>query len=149
LLRHLPDTQRSQLTNIFLAQVRAGAHHPTIVLKMVEGTLRQRLRLSLISHKPSEPNTYTGWLALLRDHPDEAMAFAAWAINRESLTTQEKAHIKAETSRPFVAEYMAQYPPTDKQLNFLRSLGVATAPANRLEASQLIDHRVQGRGRHG
>jgi hypothetical protein len=87
----------------------------------------------------------------VQGHPSEALALAKEAIEYEQLAPEERSRLKATRAkaglREFIAtkpESMLSKPPTDKQLEYLHKLGVTITPANRWEASQLIDARVRG-----
>jgi len=60
----------------------------------------------------------------------------------------ERQRIKAERSETAIERWMAEQPPTEKQLRYLHNLGYrGPTPANRLEASKLIDGFMKG-GKH-
>src|SRR5919109_3729826 len=138
-----PRYWRGACANLFLDVVRKGTTQPPLVLKMVAGTIAQRLRLASISRRFDEFEKWAFIDRLLDEYPEEALGAAQWALAWERLSPAEKAKIKAERAKPYVAEHMAAYPPTRAQLWKLGQLGVATAPTSRLDASKLIDGRMQ------
>jgi hypothetical protein len=138
-LGHFATEQKSAAANLILKAVRAGCDNPHQVVGYVIATAERRLRL--------------GWgaelaQAVLELDRETLLAGARWALWWESLPYAEKQRLKAERSTPAIERYMAEQPPTEKQLSYLQALGYSgPAPANRLEASRLIDEAVKG-GRH-
>jgi hypothetical protein len=76
-------------------------------------------------------------------NPREALALAAEAVAYEQMPSDEKSRMKAARAELGRQTHMSNMPPTEKQLKHLRRLGVVTIPANRLEASHLIDARFR------
>lgn len=137
-LSYFPPEQRSTAANILLKAVRAGCSEPHQVVGYA---------LEQAAHRTWNEAAHT--LLLLADLDFEALlAGARWALWWESLPFLERQRIKAERSETAVERWMAEQPPTEKQLRYLHNLGHrGPLPANRLEASQLIDALVKG-GQH-
>jgi hypothetical protein len=134
-LSYFPHNQRSTANNFLLEAVRAGCNEPNQVVGYALETARCRCRLeaaqtlSLLSHLD----------------PEALLAGARWALWWESLSPEEKRRFREERAEEAIARWMAEQPPTEKQLRYLTSLGYrGPAPANRLEASRLIDELVKG-----
>jgi hypothetical protein len=144
LLPHIPEHQRSPLMNRFLDAIRSrGITTPSEIVKFVVAGLRQDLqRRSRWSHAADLRPLRETLLAVI-GHPTEAEALAREAVEYEQLPAAEKERRKAAKAEQGRQTYMATLPPTKKQPNYLRRLGVASAPAHRLEASQLIDARLR------
>jgi hypothetical protein len=147
LLDHFPERHRSWVQNTFLAIVRAGASHPDDVLAgvgaKVEADRRQRFG------DPDRLERDNLLLARLRS--DDAVALATYCIGYERLPRVERDRLRAVAAEQGQRRWMKQLPPTERQLNYLEALGHSgPSPANRLEASRLIDSLVQRRpGREG
>jgi hypothetical protein len=135
-LSHFTTEQRSAAMNLVLAAVRAGCSEPNQVVGYVIATAERRLKL--------------GWgaelaQAVLALDREALLAGARWGLWWESLPYAERQRLKQERSTPAIERYMAGQLPTEKQLSYLQSLGYhGPAPANRLEASRLIDEAVKG-----
>ena len=134
-LSHFPHNQRSSANNFLLEAVRAGCNEPHQVVGYALETARRRCHLeaaqtlSLLSHLD----------------PEALLAGARWALWWESLSPEEKRRFREERAEEAIARWMANQPPTEKQLRYLASLGYrGPTPANRLEASRLIDELVKG-----
>ena len=85
------------------------------------------------------------WQAL-QVAPQEAYAYAQSVLDWESLPWAERERQKQERGRHFQQQYMAQLPVTPQQQAFLRTLGhTGEPPANRAEASTLIDRLLSAR----
>jgi len=67
---------------------------------------------------------------------DEAVDSARWAIQWDRLSDPEKQRVKAE-------RWMAEQPPTEKQVKYLRSLGYDGEVESKLHASELIDRLLK------
>jgi hypothetical protein len=149
LLPHIPPPQRGPVMNKFLDPIRtAGVTSPAAIVKRVLATMKQDLQSRASWRAADELEPLHQAIMAIIAHPSEALALAREAIAYEQLPQVEKEKIKAARGERYRQEYMVTVPPTEKQLAYLRSLGVATAPANWLEASQLVDGRLKG-GRHG
>ena len=137
-LSYFPPEQRSTAANNMLEAVRAGCSEPH---QVVGYALEKATRRSW--------NEAAQTLRLLSELDFEALlAGARWALWWESLPLLERQRIKAERSETAIERWMAEQPPTEKQLRYLHNLGYrGPTPANRLEASKLIDGFMKG-GKH-
>jgi hypothetical protein len=144
LLRHVPHLQRGPLMNLFLEAPRAGETDPhavvTHVITELKANWQRRRRWNTLEQL--EPFRQT--LIAVMAHPDEVLELAKEAIHYVTLSPEERARLKASRRPP-----TGHLPATEKQRQYLRALGCATAPAHRLHASQLIDARLKRRSRHG
>ncbi|MCM3903671.1 MAG: hypothetical protein ND866_18375 [Pyrinomonadaceae bacterium] len=120
-LDQFEPARRSGVAQLFYIAVREGAATPSSVIESVRAAIRRK-----------------AGLASLLDTP-EALAFAQYCIERESLPPEEKAALKVENRKRYQREYLKAQKPTIKQLNYLRNLGCLVVPQNMLEASELID----------
>jgi hypothetical protein len=146
LLPHVPARQRGPVKNAFLAPVRAGVRDPLVIRSEALRHLQQRLREQSRYRSPADTIDLHNAVVAIMAHPTEAEAFAQACIAYEQLPAEDKAQRKAMRGESARQAYMATQLPTDKQLAYLRSLSCATAPANRLEAYQLIDGRLRKGG---
>jgi acetyl-CoA carboxylase carboxyltransferase component len=149
LLPHIPPRQRGPVMNYFLTPVRAGVMNPAAIVKTVIAHMRADLKRRRQFYANDRLDDFRQALIAVISHPTEALALAQEAVDYHRLPDAERQRLKAERSERHRQEYMASQPPTEKQLAYLRNLGVATAPANRLDASQLIEGRVGKGGKDG
>ena len=134
-LSHFPLEQRSTANNFLLQAVRAGCNEPNQVVGYALETAYRRRHLEAAQ------------TLLLLSHldPEALLAGARWALWWESLSPEEKRRFREGRAEEAIARWMEENPPTEKQLRYLASLGYrGPAPANRLEASRLIDELVKG-----
>ena len=134
-LSYFPPEQRSAANNFLLEAVRAGCNEPNQVVGYALETARCRCHLEAAQ------------TLLLLSHldPEALLAGARWALWWESLSPEEKRRFREGRAEEAIARWMEENPPTEKQLRYLASLGYrGPAPANRLEASRLIDELVKG-----
>lgn len=133
-LAHFPHNQRATATNVLLSAVRAGCCNVHQVVGYAVESARQRYW-----------NEACLTLVLLAELDPEALeAGARWALWWERQPREVKARLKAERAGEAVERWMEGQPPTARQLAFLRKLGhTGEGPANRLEASRLIDSLLQ------
>ena len=134
-LSYFPHNQRATANNFLLEAVRAGCNEPKQVVGYALETARRRCHLeaaqtlSLLSHLD----------------PEALLAGARWALWWESLSPEEKRRFREERAEEAIERWMEQNPPTEKQMAYLNRLGYrGPEPANRLEASRLIDELVKG-----
>ena len=137
-LSYFPPEQRSTANNFLLQAVRAGCNEPNQVVGYALETARCRYHLEAAQTL----------LLLSNLDPEALLAGARWALWWESLSPEEKRRFREGRAEEAIARWMEENPPTEKQLRYLTSLGYrGPEPANRLEASRLIDELV-GRGKH-
>jgi hypothetical protein len=134
-LSHFPHNQRATATNFLLQAIRAGCNEPNQVVGYALETACRRCHLEAAQT-----------LRLLSELDFEALlAGARWALWWESLSPEEKQQLREGRAEEAIERWMEQNPPTDRQLAYLNRLGYrGPTPANRLEASRLIDELVKG-----
>jgi hypothetical protein len=149
LLPHVPQYQRGPLMNRFLEPVRTQRMTaPATIVQWVIASLQEDLQRRGRWNYASDLQPLRQTLLAMIGHPTEALQLAQEVVAYESMSPEEKEERKAAQAEEGRYKYMATMPPMDKQLGYLKNLGVATAPAHRWEASQLIDARVwKGGGR--
>jgi hypothetical protein len=130
-----PAARRSLIVNQFCFAVRAGAKDPYAVLEAVGADAQHRFQ----QEGDAGPQGEAQRILLLAIDTDEAMNFARFILWRESLPYSEKQKLKAESAKDYQREWMKKNPPTEKQLKYLEALACHVIPANRLEASDLIE----------
>ena len=144
-LEHFPPGRRSTIANWFHYAVRGGASTPGAVCSAVWQTVQRRLQWR------TDPETIaqlTTVLEALQHDQAAALAYATSVIAYEALPYADRQRVKAERSIAFLASTMVGKEPTTKQLNYLLQLGYRGAPpVDRAQASALIDHLRQGKGR--
>ncbi len=130
----VPEGLRSQITNVLLARVRAGAHSPEAVVDDALRRLRER-----IGGWGKEDPAVRQMLALLLRHRADALAFASWCVEWERLPADEKERQKAARGEAHRRQWLEEQPPTVKQCDYLRALGHAGEVKSKRHASELID----------
>jgi hypothetical protein len=144
LLPHIPERQRAPLMNRFLDPIRIrGIVEPTETVKCVVAGLQQDLRRRGRWNTASDLGPLRDTRLVVLAYPTEALALAAEAVVYEHLPADEKTELKEIRRVSGCQAHMARLPPTEKQPQYLRRLGVVTVPANRMDASQLIDAHVR------
>jgi hypothetical protein len=147
----LPQQERSTVANLFYRAVRAGVTDPSHVVEDVYGQLRERqweMRRQTrdgLSWAIQRSVVQERWMQVLREHREDAVAFARYVIAREQLPRGEREAEKAVRAVQYQQAAMAEQPPTAKQLAYLRSLGWPDGASSKAEASALID-RLRGGG---
>jgi hypothetical protein len=142
-LQKYPRLAQGTVMNLFCYAFRDGARSVTAILQQVEYQARRRMGRNTSEHLTDE------WLSVLVEDllTDEAQNLASFVIWRESLPAEERQALKRTAETAHVAQHMQGQPPTAKQLKYLASLGCTTTPADKYEASRLIDqwlHEKQG-----
>ncbi|ADD29518.1 hypothetical protein [Meiothermus ruber] len=134
-LSHFPHNQRATATNFLLQAIRAGCNEPNQVVGYALETACRRCHLEAAQT----------FLSLFENNPEALLAGARWALWWESLSPEEKQQLREGRAEEAIERWMEQNPPTDRQLAYLNRLGYrGPTPANRLEASRLIDELVKG-----
>ncbi len=158
LFAHVPEYQRGPLMNRFLEPVRKGmTTDPEVIVHYVIATLKEDIQFRGTSNFSSDLTPLHQTLRAVQDHPTEARALAAEAVAYEQMPEHERAKLKASRRKDMLRQYVASKPtsmlnkpPSEKQLAYLRKLGVREVPANRWEASEWIDiARRKGARDHG
>lgn len=133
----LPANVRGTLGNLFHHAVRTGSDTPVAIIRRVASDAAAAACAPYGSEE-RRANLLTLLSALDRD-PEGARDYAAWCIwwnNLDETSRQAMKQTQAEESRK---AWMGQQPPTPAQLRFLEGLGCTEQPANRWQASDLID----------
>ncbi|AWR86674.1 hypothetical protein [Meiothermus taiwanensis] len=134
-LSHFPHNQRATATNFLLQAIRAGCNEPNQVVGYALETACRRCHLEAAQT----------FLSLFENNPEALLAGARWALWWESLSPEEKQQLREGRAEEAIERWMEQNPPTDRQLAYLNRLGYrGPTPANRLEASRLIDELMKG-----
>jgi hypothetical protein len=136
----VPESLRSQASNVVLARYRAGAATPSAIYYAAIEHLRDRL-----GGWGNEDGNVRAILGLLVRHRAEALAYCAWAIDWEQLSPAEKDRLKAARGEEYRQAYQEAEPPTGKQRAYLRRLGYQGEPRSKRHASELIDQLLRGR----
>lgn len=118
----------------FCRAVRAGCDDPQAVLEWLENDLR---------HNDS-PEWQKVFKTCEAKHLN-AWEFAEHILERESLSFEDKLALKKGGMPDYAKSAMANDAPTAKQLKYLQGLGCKIVPANKLEASELINSFVNSR----
>lgn len=133
LLDHFALSQRSGIANQFFSAYRSGAETPGAVLLSVKGDVLRRI----LTQEGDRLKTQQLLLSLLES--GEANAYAQQVVERECLSPAEKERLKSERQEHHRREYLKAQPATERQIGYLKSLGCLVGPANRWEASQMIE----------
>ncbi len=136
-LEHFNPNWRGAAANYFYQVIRAGAVTPAAVALGVETEVLRLLDSPYLWEK-SRQNLLALESALLGDR-DGALRFAEQCLQREQMPAGERQALKAAGAEEGRRVYMAAQPATEKQLAYLRSLGCADVPDNRLQASEWIN----------
>jgi hypothetical protein len=140
-LARFPDNRRSYLTNLFLSGPRRGLTDPQDVLDHVWKHLQAG-----IDHTRHESarNREQLLAETIATFPDEARAFAQWAIHYVEQPAEQREEARRTQQEEHIARWLAEQPASEKQIAYLRSLGHQGEIASKLEASRLIEHLKQG-----
>lgn len=138
-LAYFPRNQRATAINVLLSAVRAGCCN-----------VHQVVGYALESARRRYWNEACLTLVLLAELDPEALeAGARWGLWWESLPREEKQRLKSERAGEAVERWMEGQPPTARQVTYLHRLGYrGPEPANRLEASRLINSLLREGVRH-
>lgn len=140
-LSRFPQPTHNVITQLFLRAIRGGQAMPLSTIASVKDHAEEALQYG--GWDSFEPSDIRVFLESLDDV--EAQDFAAFLLEREALSPEEKARLKSAKQSQHVATRMTGQPPTEKQLNYLRSLGCKDTPKTKLEASQWIDQLVSAK----
>lgn len=153
-LKQFPQTHTGAVANAFCERFREGNRDVKSLLAAVrrwavgQGSEFGRFTEEYLATQGYANGTRAYRLLASVVDTEEAEKFAAFIIWRESLPWSEKQRLKqesrAEGRETFVRQAMADKEPTEKQLRYLKSLGVSTVPRTRLEASELIEVALHG-----
>ena len=142
-LAHFEPRRRSHVTNLFLNfGPRSNQCEPFAIVQSVLDVLDESI---MQNYSPNRSATARDVKAILEAHPDDAVCFAEWAVRYHLLPDHERAAVKQATQQEHVNRWMANNPPSDKQLSYIRSLGYKGDVVSKLEASRIIEGLTAGR----
>lgn len=140
-------TEACRAEGLLRHATRDGATTPALIVQMVQAALARRLQYAIPPQHATDETLHAVWQAL-QTAPQEAYSYAQSVLDWESLPRAERERQKQERGRHFQRQYMAQLPVTPQQQAFLRQLEhQGELPANRAEASLLIDGLLSARGK--
>jgi len=125
--------RRSAIANRFFKAAREGATTIETVIQKVKADAISRM---LFANREVW-NQERSLLSLLEG--EEVRVYVKEILERESLPAEERQKLKAARSEQYRREYMKAQKPTEPQVRYLKSLGCSAVPANRLQASELIE----------
>jgi hypothetical protein len=135
------------MAGLFFGVIRDQGHtDPSGIVRAVEAELKMRIERA--QHWPDDDKVrrWTRFLNIVALHREVAREYAAHAVAWNAMPADEKARIKAER-QPVYA--MRGKPATDRQVEFLRSLGhEGDPPQDRAHASELIEKLLRSGGDH-
>ncbi len=143
-LSRFAQARKSYVANLFVYAVRRGARTPDAVMTSVRQELRTCQDRARYWHNGEAESRYTEVAATINEHPDEARAFAIWALEWEQLSRAEKARQRDQDGDAYRQAWMKQQPPTDKQISYLSKLGFHGEIESKAHASELIDRLRRG-----
>ena len=143
LLEYFPKLKRSLIMNQFLAAIReGGAAIASDVLDWVRWDTLNRRR----SRYASQESIDLQCELASRLESAEAYKLAEYCLWWESLSRDEKEKVREPNKQIYIKKHMATQPPTEKQLNYLASLGCEEVPKSKADASDLIEKYLNKRG---
>lgn len=148
----IPEHRRSFIANIFLHAIRGGWYPypsekcgPTASATQVQGRLHIDLARR-IRDQHIEADRRELLEAVLDDlYEPLTERYICYCIEYERLSLDEKAMLKSKRRVGAMFEGMRERPPSEKQLDYLRSLGCTEIPRDMAHASELIDAALKGR----
>lgn len=125
-MKLLERANRSWFSNLFLKAVRSGqCVSPRDVCRHVWRELERRL----VKNSNLDRARYAKMENIMRHSVDAVLAYAAWCIEWETLSKEEKTKVKNSASSG----------PSNKQLEYLAALGYeGDQPDTKAQASELI-----------
>jgi len=133
--------RRATLTNRFLGPPRAGIWEPLAIVAAVRRECGERVDRAWC---PAAAERERSFLHVIESFPDEAIAFAQWAIAYVEQPAEERAESRQAQRAQHINAWLADQTPTEKQIAFLRSLGHQGEVASKLHASQMIENLKRG-----
>lgn len=140
----LPN-MRGTVANWFCYAVRGAkgflkADTPEGICVSVHREIERKLRWNDIYSEDQEATYLKGINAV---QTNEAVRFAAFILERENLSPEERNKLRDGLGAEHAKERMSQEPPTQKQLDYLQALKCSIVPVSKLEASDLIGQYVK------
>ncbi len=142
-LDHFPDPMRSLVANSFIDATRAGAATVPDVQRCAERSWLCRLDSGERVRDGLARRRAQAVLDALAAYPDEAAAFAEWALEWASLPAEERARRKRCRSEEHRRAWLDSQPATERQIAYARLLGYQGAIESKRHASEIID-RLKG-----
>lgn len=144
-LDRFPQRNRSWVANLFLGAVRDGITDPYDVLAVVADRVQEDMRRS--ARWPSEWSTERiarGRRLLDALRTADARPYAVWCVEYDRLPRAARDALRAAEGHLHRTAWMAEQPPTERQMAYLRRLGYGGPdPASKLDASDLIDRLLR------
>lgn len=138
-LSYFPDARKSWVTNLFLFAVREGADTVDAVYTAVDISLLDKLHRAAAYRDKEQHAKLDEMLYYFEHFPEEARAFARWALDWERLSPEEKVRIKAQKSAGHIKTVTQGQPPTERQIAYCRSLGHTGPITSKAHASEIIE----------
>ena len=137
-LAHFPQTKRGTVANWFLEPIRErGTSEPYPVVCAVLEMLEHRLTRPWTSDEARVAIHEA--MEIILDHDADALACASYYIAYSQLSDAARAALKEHVRAQHKDAWMAENPPSEHQIRYLRSLGYAGTPASMRDASDTID----------
>ena len=144
-LERFPEHLRSQIANTFLCAIRAGVTTEADVVYRVERAYLCRLDAGERVRDGLARRRAQAVLDALTAHPEQAVAFAAWCLEWESLPAEERKRRKRCRSEEHRRQWLAEQPPTGRQVAYARLLGHDGPIESKADASRIIDSLKAGK----
>jgi hypothetical protein len=129
---------RGTWANIALGLIRGGVPRDRL-RPALEGALLARLAQERRSRDVQRAQQAERFLALLAEHEEAVGAYLDWAWGWEHTPPAERARMKVARGEEHRRAWLAQQPPSEKQVAYCRSLGWTGAIESKAHASEIID----------
>jgi hypothetical protein len=136
-LEGLDDSMTQWTQHRFLEVIRHEPR-PTEPTEVVEG-----VKLNLLTPNDKAKAQELG--TRLEQSPEDALALAAYNLQQQAKTAEQKKEEKAAKKALYQREHLLKLPPTEPQLAELSRLGCKRAVASRQEAMDLLDQMKRPR----
>ena len=140
-LSKFSDNRKATVTNLFLSGPRGGLSDPQFIVADVISQVQQRLRRTTFEATAIRERLL---LQTIQAFPEEALGFAAWALAYVQMPEADRAEHKRQMQEAHIQRWLSNQPASERQINYLRSLGHQGEVASKLHASQLIEHMTKG-----
>lgn len=145
LLDHFGHALRSTVANLYLHPIREGrAGEPRAVHAAVVRTLHERREQARRGGWRESFELADAILDTITRYEEDALAYAAWALEWEALPPEERRRQKGERSAQHMAAVMDRQAPTEKQVAFIRKMGFTNPIPSKAFASSVIDCLTRG-----
>lgn len=144
LLNHFDDKYKGVALNEVLYFVRSGKSEPIELISNVKRKLAERVALNAKWGNGQLQGTNAQWQKYFREISPEDCFNEFWeaieyAEEWERKTPEEKQKEKDRQAEYFKKQSMRGKPPTEKQIELLKSKGLKDIPNDRFECSEIID----------